>query len=155
MKCCVTICCQKLTANSDDYFWNVFECCITLDFHTHIHAGIWTVESFQHLHFEVSEYPPYNPHLSPSVTCLVHSQVLQEALSLPVNNKWRNLHAWLATHQKTFFIRACRNLFTAGLSMVIAWVCMENDALTYFALILKKYISDTFWLTHIQGLVRK
>jgi hypothetical protein len=122
----------------------------------HTHTGTWAVETPLHVHFEVLELPPCSPDVSPSITCLVLSQALQKAISLLVTSKWRNLCLRvLPLSQKHFFIRSCRNLFPAGQSIVNStglngkWFCYV------YCIDFKKYFSDTFWPTHMQGLARK
>lgn len=109
------------------------------------HTGIWTVETLQHLHFEVSEHPPCSPDVSPSD--------LSPLWSSPRSCKRQSVCQWainggicacMACHsaKNFFFIRACRNLFTAW-QIIVNSMGLNGKWCPYnFALILK----NTSWI---------
>jgi hypothetical protein len=67
----------------------------------HPHTASSTVESFCQLNFVVMEHPLYSHDLTPSITCLVNSKMLQDGKISSLTKKWC-MHG-LSLSKKHFF----------------------------------------------------
>ena len=95
---------------------------------------IRNIEILWQLHFEVLEHPLYRPDVAPSDHHLLVS--LKDILRhhpFNTDHKAKEMVHKSLTTQPTFLLRAYRNLFNAGQSiMTIRRIMCKNDASTHF-----------------------